>query len=137
MCVLRVNYFFSPKGVGLPFILCQVPIFFRNNCLMLAIVDWELVLLDHVHLVSCSQLLFRSASAVGDLPHVNRIVQNIFHKIGRKTRDSTILTDFLFVSVVIQILCYTVDPIVGMDISVVNKPYHFHFIFGNFQFAIH
>ena len=28
MRVFRVNYFFSPKSVGLPFILCQVPIFF-------------------------------------------------------------------------------------------------------------
>src|SRR5699024_11857382 len=46
-------------------------------------------------LVSCSQLLFRSAAAIGNLTHVNRIVQNILHKVGRKAGDRAILTDFL------------------------------------------
>ena len=135
--VFRVSYFFSPKSIDLSFLLCQVPIFFRNDCLMLTFVDWKLILFDHVHLISCSKLLFCSASTVCNLSHINGIVQYILHKGRRKAWNSTVLTDFLFVSMIIQIFCHTVDTIVGMDISVVNEPYHFHLIFGNFQFTIH
>ena len=47
---------------------------------MLSLIDRKFVLLDHVHLISCSQLLFRPASAIGYLTHVNRIVQYVLHE---------------------------------------------------------
>ena len=72
---------FPLKGIDLALFLCQIPIFFRNDGLMLSVINGKLRLFDHMHLIACALLLFCPASAVGNLPHVDGIVQHILHKI--------------------------------------------------------
>src|SRR5699024_953586 len=81
MCMIWIIDLFPLKGIDLALFLCQIPIFFRNDCFMFSLIDRELRLLNHVHLVSCTLLLFRPASAIGYLTHVNRIVQYILHEV--------------------------------------------------------
>ena len=92
-----IMYLFTLKSVRFPLCLCKHPIFFWNNRLMYPFIHWKLWLLDHVHLISRSQLLFGSASAVSNLSHINRIIQNIFYKGSWKSGNRTILPDFLFI----------------------------------------
>ena len=73
---------FPLKRIDLALFLCQIPILFGNDSFVLSFINRELLLLNHVHLVSCTLFLFCSSSAVSNLSHINRIVQYIFHKIS-------------------------------------------------------
>ena len=72
---------FPLKGIDLALFLCQIPIFFGNDGFVLPLINRELLLLNYVHLISCTLLLFRSASAIGNLTHVDRIVQYVLHEV--------------------------------------------------------
>ena len=118
-------------GICPPLFLCEVPIFLGNNRFVLPLINRELRLLHHVHLVSCSQLLFRSASAVCDFSNINGVVQHIFHKISGKARNGVVLAEFLHITMTVQIFCYTGNAVIGMNIAVINDTDHFRFVLGN------
>ena len=79
--VIWIVDLFPLKGIDLALLLCQIPIFFGNNGFVLPIVNRELRLLDHVHLISCTLFLFGSPSAVSNFTHINGIVQYVLHKV--------------------------------------------------------
>ena len=81
VCMIWIVDLFPLKGIDLTLFLCQIPIFFRNDGFVLSLINRELRLLNYVHLISCALLLFRPASAIGDLSHVNGIVQYILHEV--------------------------------------------------------
>ena len=70
------------EGIALSLFLRQIPIFFRNDSFMLSVINRKLRLFHHMHLIACALLLLGFPSAVGNLSHVNRIVQHILHEIS-------------------------------------------------------
>ena len=81
MCVVWIVDLFPLKGIDLALFLCQIPIFFGNDGFMLTIVNRELRLLDHVHLISCTLPLFGSPSAISNFTHINGIIQYVLHEV--------------------------------------------------------
>ena len=80
--VIWIVDLFPLKEIDLALLLCQIPIFFGNNGFVLPIVNRELRLLNHVHLISCTLLLFGSPSAISDFTHINGIVQYVLHEVS-------------------------------------------------------
>ena len=73
---------FPLKGIDLTLFLCQIPIFFGNDSFVLPIINRELRLLDHVHLISRPLFLFGSPPAVSNFTHINGIVQYVLHEVS-------------------------------------------------------
>ena len=102
---------------------------------MLSLVHGELRLLNHVHLISGADLLLCPASAIGDFPHIYRIINDTFHKAGGKTGNSTVLPHLFHKALPVQIFRHAANTIVGVNIAVKDGADHVHFILSNQQFA--
>ena len=98
---------------------------------MLPLVHRELRLLNYVHLIPCADLLLCPASAIGDFSHIYRIINDTFHKAGRKTRNGAVLPQLLHKALPVQIFRHAADTIVGVNITVKDSTDHIHFILGN------
>ena len=98
---------------------------------MLPLIHGEFRLLNHVHLIPCADLLLCPASAIGDFPHIYRIINDTFYKAGGKTGNGAVLPSLLHTALPVQILCHAADTIVGVNIAVKNGADHIHFILSN------
>ena len=129
--MIRIVDLLPPVGICPPFLLCKVPIFLGDDRFVLSLVNRKFRLFHHVHLVPCSQLLFRPSSAICDLSGINRIIQHILHKISGKARNGVVLAELLHITVAVQIFCHTGNAIIGVNIAVINHTNYFRFVLGN------
>ena len=131
----RIVDLLTPISIDFAFLLGEIPIFFRNDSLMLSLVHGKLRLFNHVHLIPGTNLLLCPASAIGNFPHIYRIVNDTFHKAGGKTGNGAVLPQLLHKALPVQIFRHTADTIVGVNIAVKDGADHVHFILSNQQFA--
>ena len=114
----------------------QIPIFLRNDGLLLTLIDWKLGLLYSVHLILGSQLFLCFPPTIGDFSHIGGVVQDGFHKRGREAGNRAVLPEFLCIAVTVEVLCNTGNSVIGMGIAVKKGANDFHFILCNQHFSV-
>ena len=102
---------------------------------MLSLVHGKLRLFNHVHLIPGTDLLLCPASAIGNFPHIYRIVNDTFHKAGGKTGNGAVLPQLFHKALPVQIFRHAADTIVGVNIAVKDGADHVHFILSDQQFT--
>ena len=70
----------------------QIPIFLRNDGLLLTLIDWKLGLLYNVHLIPGSLLFLFFLQSIGDFSHFGGVVADVFHKYGTEAGNSDVLS---------------------------------------------
>ena len=81
MCMLRIMNLFSSVIIFRAFLLCKIPVLFKNNSFMDSLLYRELRLFHYMRFITCSCFLFGAPASVCYLPHIHRVINNLFEKI--------------------------------------------------------
>ena len=129
--VLQIMLLLQALCSGCSLLFSKLKLFFRNDGIMLPVINGELILFHNMELISCAFNLFSFPSAVSDLSTINRIIQYCFYSRDRKPCQMPVLPCFFVDALLSQVLHHPCITHICVSELIEDNPDRLCLIFSN------